>query len=218
MKMIIINGSPKGEKGNTEIFIREFMKGMENPCEVRYVARESSRKIAEELRNYDTVLMAMPLYVHAMPGIVMKLIEEMVPAEGEGKSMGFIVQSGFIESAQSRYLERYLSSLSKRLNYEYIGTVIKGGSAGVYMMPEKMNAKLFAKLSSLGSHFEKNRSFRQDIVEELSLPVSLTKKKSRLMQFYFKVGLGDSIFWRMLLRNNYASDRKYDQPFVQEIK
>lgn len=215
MKMIIINGSPKGEKGNTEIFIREFIKGMENPCEVRYLARESSRKIAEDLHNYDTVLMAMPLYVHAMPGIVMKLFEEMVPAEGEGKSIGFIVQSGFIESAQSKYLERYLSSITNRMNYTYIGTVIKGGSAGVYMMPDKMNAKLFAKLSSLGSHFEKNISFRPEIVAELAVPISLTKKKSRLMQFYFKVGLGDSIFWRMLLRNNHASDRKFDQPFAR---
>ena len=215
MKMIIINGSPKAEKGNTEIFIREFQKGMKNPCEVRYVARESAKMIAEDLKHYDTVIIAMPLYVHAMPGIVMKLIEELEPAEGAGKSMGFIVQSGFIESAQSKYLERYLSTLTKRLNYEYLGTVIKGGSAGVYMMPEKMNAKLFAKLQSLGSYFEENRSFRKDVVEELGTPHSLTKKKSRLMQFYFKVGLGDSIFWRMLLRNNHASDKKFDRPFAE---
>ncbi|WP_312653323.1 NAD(P)H dehydrogenase [Proteiniclasticum sp.] len=215
MKMIMINGSPKGDKGNTEIFIREFLKGMETPCEVRYVAKESGRKIAEDLKHYDTVIMAMPLYVHAMPGIVMKLIEEMKPAEGEGKSMGYIVQSGFIEAAQSKYLERYLCSLTKRLGYDYLGTVIKGGSAGVYMMPEKMNAKLFVKLNSLGSYFEEHRSFRKDIVEELGTPYSLTKKKSRWMQFYFKVGLGDSMFWRMLLRSNHASDKKFDRPFAE---
>ncbi len=214
MKTIIINGSPKADKGNTEIFIREFLKGMKYPCDVRYVAKESGEKLAEEIRQYEAVIIAMPLYVHAMPGIVMKLMEEMEPAAGEGRSMGFIVQSGFIESAQSKYLERYLSSLTKRLNYHYLGTVIKGGSAGVYMMPDKMNAKLFAKLAKLGLFFEQNGSFRKDIMEELATPKSLTKMRSRMMQFYFKIGLGDSIFWRMLLRNNHASDKKFDRPFA----
>lgn len=214
MKTIIINGSPKAGKGNTEIFIREFLKGMKNPCEVRYVASESPHKLAEELKQFDMVIIAMPLYVHAMPGIVMKLIEELEPAEGSEKSMGFIVQSGFIESAQSKYLERYLSALTNRLNYNYIGTVIKGGSEGVYMKPEKMNRKLFVSLRSLGAHIEETGLFDKDLVEELSTPYSLSRGKIRLMQIFFKLGLGNSIYWRMLLKENKASNKKYDRPFA----
>lgn len=214
MKMIILNGSPKAEKGNTEIFIREFLRGMINPCEVRYIARENAQKLAEDLNAYDTVILAMPLYVHAMPGIVMKFIEELTPAEGDGKSMGFIIQSGFIESAQSKYLKRYLSSLAGKLNYKDMGTVIKGGSAGVYMMPEKMNAKLFGRLKNLGAHFEQEGTFSKDIVEEMASPYTLTKGKSRLMQLFFKIGLGDSIFWRMQLKSNHALAKKSDRPFA----
>lgn len=214
MKTVVINGSPKGEKGNTEIFIREFLKGMKNPCEVRYVARENPHMIAQELKQADMIIIAMPLYVHAMPGIVMKLIEELEPAEGNEKSMGFIVQSGFIESAQSKYLERYLSALTNRLNYNYIGTVIKGGSEGVHMMPEKMNRKLFMSLRSLGAHIEEAGLFDEVLVKELSIPYSLSRGEVRLKQILFKLGLGNSIYWRMLLKENKASNNKYDRPFA----
>lgn len=214
MKTLIINGSPKGLNGNTEIFIQEFMKGMKVPCEVRYAVKESSQQIAEELKQFDTVIIAMPLYIHAMPGIVMKIFELMEPASQLGKSMGFIVQSGFIESKQSKYLEQYLSALTKRLNYTYLGTVIKGGSAGIYMMPESMNKKLFIQLQNLGEHFETDGTFHPDVEKELASPEMLSKRKARLFQFFYKVGLGDSIFWRMLLKKNQAWDRRFDQPFT----
>jgi len=216
MKTLIINGSPKAKNGNTEIFIQEFMKGMKSPCEVRYAARESSQQIAEELKQFDTLIVAMPLYIHAMPGIVMKIFELMEPASDEGKSMGFIVQSGFIESGQSKYLEQYLSSLTERLNYTYLGTVIKGGSAGVYMIPENMNKKLFNQLQNLGGHFELESSFHPDVVKKLASPQMLSKRKARLFQLFYKVGLGDSIFWRMLLKKNQAWGKKFDRPFADK--
>lgn len=214
MKMIMINGSPKGKNGNTEIFIQKFMKGMKVPFEVRHIARESSQQIVQDLLQFDTVIVAMPLYIHAMPGIVMKMFELMEPVVDEGKSMGFIVQSGFIESEQSKYLEQYLAAFAKRLNYAYLGTVIKGGSAGIYMMPEKMNEKLFSQLKRLGEHFEMSGSFHPEVVKELASPYRLSPRKSKLLQFFYKVGLGDSIFWRMLLKKNLAWDKKFDQPFA----
>lgn len=216
MKTLMINGSPKAKNGNTEVFIQEFMKGMKSPCEVRYAAKESSQQIAEELKQFDTVIVAMPLYIHTMPGIVMKIFEQMESASEEGKSLGFIVQSGFIESGQSKYLEQYLSALTKRLNYAYLGTVIKGGAAGVSMMPESMNKTLFSQLQSLGGYFEENGSFHPEVVKELGGPQVLSKRKARLYQFFSKVGLGDSIFWRMQLKKNQAWDRRFDQPFVEK--
>jgi len=87
--------------------------------------------------------------------------------------MGFIVQSGFIEATQSKYLEHYLSALIKRLIYTYLGAVIKGGSVGIYMMPENMNKKLFAKLHSLGEQFEIEGAFVQEVMKELGSPEML---------------------------------------------
>lgn len=214
MKTLIINGSPKAQNGNTEIFIKKFINGMKSPCEICYAAKEDRLQLAKYMKEFDTIIVFMPLYVHAMPGIVMKLIECMEAASDGGKSMGFIVQSGFMESAQSKYLERYLSVLTKNLNYTYLGTVIRGGSAGIYMMPEKMNKRLFKQLSTLGEHFEINGTFNIQIVEELASPNKLSKGKCKLLQFLGRLGLSDNIFWNTMLKNNNARDKVFDKPFI----
>lgn len=217
MKTLIINGSPKGRNGNTEIFIKKFVGEMKAPYEICYLAKEDSLQFANYIKEFDAVIMFMPLYVHAMPGIVMKLIESMEPTSDAGKTMGFIVQSGFMESSQSKYLERYLSALSKNLNYTYLGTVIRGGSAGTYMMPEKMNKKLFEQLRVLGECFERNGTFNIETVKEMGKPFKLSKSKSVLLQFFSKIGFGDAMFWNMMLKQNNAKDKRFDRPFSVEL-
>ncbi len=214
MKTLVINGSPKAKNGNTEVFIKKFTKGMKEPCEISYAAKEDSLQLAQYMKQFDTVIVAMPLYIHAMPGIVMKLIECMESATGPGKSMGFLVQSGFMESAQSQYLERYLRAITKDLNYAYLGTVIRGGSAGISMMPESMNKKLFKQLNQLGACFERNGTFDRDIVKALGSVQSLSKGRCFLFEALGKVGLSDAIFWNGMLKNNKAFERRFDRPFV----
>lgn len=217
METLIINGSPKGKSGNTEIFIRKFVQEMKALYKICYAAKEDSLQIARYMKEFDSVIVVMPLYVHAMPGIVMKIMEYMEPITDTGKSMGFVVQSGFMESAQSKYLERYLSALTKNLNYTYLGTVIRGGSAGTYMMPEKMNKKLFKQLGMLGEYFDEHGCFDIEIVKEMAKPNTLSKSKSRLMQLLSRLGMGDSIFWNMMLKKNHAKDRRFDKPFASEL-
>ncbi len=216
MSILIINGSPKGRKGNSEIFIRKFVNKVKSTYEINYAAEEDSLQISNYMKEFDTIIVVMPLYVHAMPGIIMKIIECMEPTLDSGKAMGFIVQSGFMESAQSKYLERYLFALTKNLNYTYLGTVIRGGAAGTYMMPEKMNKKLFKQLEMLGEYFDKNNSFNKDIMEELAKPNKLSKGKCKLLQLFGKLGLGDAMFWNMMLKKNNAQERKFDRPFASE--
>ncbi len=214
MSTLIINGSPKAKKGNTEIFIGKFINRMKSPYQICYAAKEDPLQIANYMKEFDTVIVAMPLYIHAMPGIVMKIIECMEPTLDGKKAMGFIVQSGFMESAQSKYLERYLSALTKNLNYTYLGTVIRGGSAGLYMMPEKMNKKLFKQLGMLGECFERNGSFDTKVIKKMANPNKLSKGKCRLLQFLARLGLSDNMFWNMMLKNNNALGRVLDKPFV----
>lgn len=213
MRTLIINGSPKAKNGNTEIFINNFVKAMKTPYEICYAANRDGLEIANHMKEFDTVIVAMPLYIHSMPGIMMKIIELMEPASDAGKRMGFLVQSGFIESAQSKYLERYLAILTKNLNYNYLGTAIRGGSAGTYMMPEKMNKKLFKQLGMLGEYFDKNGCFDKEIIKELGKPNKLSKGKNRLLRALGRVGLGDTMFWNMMLKNNKAFGKRYDKPF-----
>lgn len=50
----------------------------------------------------------------------------------------------------------------------------------------------------------------------MAKPNTLSKGKSKQIQFLNGFGLGDSMFWNMMLKQNNAKDRKFDKPFEAE--
>lgn len=214
MSTIILNGSPKGKKGNSEIFIRQFIKGMTSPCEVKYISIENAEALATYVQAFDTIIIVLPLYIHSMPGIVMRFIEHLEPSLlSENKSMGFILQCGFTESSQCKYVERYFRVLAQELNRTYLGTVMKGEAAGVYMMPRFMTRKLFKSLQKLGKTYEQTHIFDESIMKKMQKPYELTGFTLKYLQFAIKIG-ANKIMWHKFLKDNNAFDKKIDQPFA----
>ncbi len=226
MKTMIMNGSPKAERGNTEIFMRKLMEGMQEAapiqengqttaiCDVCYTAKEDYEQLAQKLQAYDEIIIVFPLYVHAMPGSVRKVMEYMKSAEGSSKRLGFVIQYGFVEGAQSKYVTRYLESFTRKLHYESIGIAVHGGSAGVCEMPEKMNRKLFEQLKILGKSFVETGKFSKEAIATLSIPYELSGKQAKRYELMAKLGVSDSMWWNMQLKRNGAMKHRYDRPFA----
>lgn len=233
MSMVIMNGSPKAERGKSELFIRKFIEGMQEAdsqqkteesgeqqsmqktvCEVCYTAKEDHEKLAQKLQEHDEIVIVFPLYVHAMPGSVKKVLEYMKSVESSGKKLGFIIQYGFVEGAQSRYVVRYLEAFIRKMNYESIGIAVHGGSAGVSEMPEKMNRKLFEQLQILGKSYAETGTFSKDAISILQTPYELTKKQAKMYEFMAKLGLTDSMWWNSQLKKNGAMKNRFDRPFA----
>jgi hypothetical protein len=214
MNTIILNGSPKGnsKKSNSYIFAKEFIKNMKNPCKIKSIANNDPKELAQHVENFETIIIILPLYIHAMPGIVMKFIEELKPTTAEDKYIGFIVQAGFIETEQHKFLERYFEDLAKQLNYNYLGTVSKGEAAGIYMFP-KMFKKVLKLISDLGVAYEKTHAFDKEIVNKLAQPYELSKPKLWFLRLVNKTGLGN-IGWYKVLWDNNALNKRLDKPFL----
>ena len=123
MKTLIINGSPNGRKGNSEIFCRNFIKGMQAKPDVRYVAEENPAVLAADMEEYDNWLFFFPLYVNAMPGILKRLFEHLKPSEE--KNVGYLIQSGFEEAFQSDWLCTILKNFNQRMGYKDLGIVLR---------------------------------------------------------------------------------------------
>lgn len=214
MKTIVLNGSPKGNspKCNTQICIDAFTKNMNNPCEIKCIALMDPNELANYVKAFDSILIVLPLYIHSMPGIVMKFIEQLSPAETSGKAIGFIVQAGFIETSQHRFVARYFEALAKRLNYNYLGTVSKGEAAGMYMYP-KIFKKVLDLISELGSSYERSNKFDHTIVIKLEKPYDLSKSQLFLLYLVNLVRL-DNIGWHKFLKLNNAMEQRLDRPFL----
>ena len=211
MSTLIINGSPKGRNGNTEVFIRQFLKGTMLEYKVRYVYQETPEKLAAQIRRFDATLFFMPLYVFAMPGKVMKLFEKMEPSVG--KRFGFVLQFGFVEGHHAENVERQFKSFTARMQAEYIGTVIKGESAGVSMVPESMNRTLFFQLQELGEYYAGTRMFKESVTAALLEPYDLSKRRASIYKFIANTGVND-IMWKSMIRQNKALDKGKDRPFL----
>ncbi|MCL0065312.1 NAD(P)H-dependent oxidoreductase [Dehalococcoidia bacterium] len=214
MKTIILNGSPKGnsKNSNSRIFADEFVKNMRNPCEIKCIAKDDPKKLAGYVAGFDTIIIILPLYIHAMPGIVMKFIEELEPTTSEGKYIGFIVQGGFIESAQHKFVEHYFEDLAKQLNFNYLGTISKGEAAGIYMYP-RMFKKVLKSLADLGIAYEETHDFDKEIVKRLGKPYELSKFQLKMLGLVNKIGLSN-VGWHKMLKKNNAFDKRLDRPFL----
>ena len=105
MRILVLNGSPKGEKSDTLHITRAFLSGMQSvaPCEVTTVhvnekhieycigcfackknggvcvLDDEMQGILEEMLKSDLLIFSFPLYSYGMPGALKNVIDRMMP-------------------------------------------------------------------------------------------------------------------------------------------
>jgi len=110
MKVVVINGSPHGDKGNTALILNPFLEGMKaagaevkvfeikdmnvRPCQGEYACwfrtpgkcfqDDDMQKLLPELLTADVLVLATPLYVDGMTGALKMVVDRMIPL-GEPK-------------------------------------------------------------------------------------------------------------------------------------
>ena len=218
-RLTLFNGSPRGSKGNTQIMLTQFGEGFtsisDNSYEIHHLNRVKSQDTSAQIfAKAECVLLGFPLYTDAMPAIVKTFIEKLKPLRGrkDNPPIGFLVQSGFPEALHSRYVERYLEKLAKRLHVPYLGTIIKGSGEGVRMMPENANRKLFQALQGLG------RSLTQQgqLDSNLLLAVAGVERYHPLLAPLFKLFTHTPIaswYWDNQLKENGVYEQRFARPY-----
>jgi NAD(P)H-dependent FMN reductase len=221
MPFCVINGSPRGKGGNTQILLEKVLAGVASASEIKadwhYLNTQKGRKDAvEAFTNSDLVFLGFPLYTDAMPGIVKDFIDSLAPYSGrEGNpKLAFLVQSGFPEAHHSRFVERYLEKLTRRLNAPFAGTIVKGGCEGVRLMPEKMNRKLFVGLHEMGADLAQKGRFDPDKLKKLAKPERYPRILAPIFKLVLKLPLAQ-LYWNNQLKQNDAYEDRFAKPFIE---
>ncbi len=219
-KLVLFNGSPRGSKGNTPIMLKQFGEGFAsipgNTYELHNLIRlKSLDKYTKAYEEAECVWMGFPLYTDAMPGTVKTFIEtlESLKERKENPPLGFLVQSGFPEALHSRYIERYLQKLARRLGAPYLGTIVKGSGEGVRMMPDERNAKLFRALQVLGGEFAQFGALNTELLKE----VAGVERYPLISMPFFHAFLRTSFstwYWDHQLKENGVFEKRFDQPYA----
>ena len=167
MHVLIINGSPRvKEYSNTDKILARFTEGFAENGTTFEQYEISDRKQWDTIRdafykNTD-IIIALPLYVECIPGLLMEFLETLTPKTGNAK-MSFILQSGFAEGVQLRCGEAYLERLAKNLGCEYGGTLVKGGNFEIRFLNDENRAKATSPYAEMGREFSAAGNFNSGL-------------------------------------------------------
>ena len=174
MHVLIINGSPRIKKySNTDKILEKFTQGMSENGTTFEQYEVSDKDSWDDIRNaYNenkNILIALPLYVECIPGLLMEFLETLTP-KNDGSGMAFILQSGFAEGIQLRCGEAYLKILADRLGCEYKGTLVKGDNFSIRFVDDKMREKVTGQYTQMGREFSANGDFNSKACADFTGP------------------------------------------------
>ena len=185
MHLVIFSGAARPRpKSNTARIIAAFQRGYEeggNTTEVWYLSDRSQwADAAEAFAVHDNLLIALPLYVENIPGILLEFLEGLTPKTVPGTKLAFLLQGGFPEASQSRCCEKFLETLPGQLGCDYGGTLLKGDLFGLSLTDEKTREKLLAPFTEMGRYYSRTGYFDKPAVDRFAAPEYLPEKQVRL--------------------------------------
>ncbi|HET9911128.1 MAG TPA: hypothetical protein VFQ13_04515, partial [Anaerolineales bacterium] len=217
-RLTLFNGSPRGKRGNTPIFLREFAQGFGSESEMHHLIQVKQREQhVQSFAEAECAWIGFPLYTDSMPGSVKHFFEALEPLVGRKNNppVGFVVQSGFPEGLHSRYIERYLEKLAARLGSPYLGTIVKGNGEGIRIMPPEMTRTLFDDLHALGAGLARDGRLDPEILAHIAIPERFPAYLDPVFRIFLRLPAAHSYFDDMLKKNG-AYERRFARPFLAE--
>ena len=217
-RLTLFNGSPRGRRGNTPLFLREIANGFGGSNESYHLIRlKETNQMVQAFADAESVILGFPLYTDSMPGMVKHFIEALEPLVGRKNNppLGFVVQSGFPEGLHSRYVERYLEKLAARLGSPYLGTVVKGNGEGVRIMPPEATQSLFLNLQAIGASLAESGRFDPTTLKAIATPEKFPAILGPIFRIFLHLPVAHSYFDDMLMKNS-AYEQRFDRPFASQ--
>ena len=221
MHLVIISGATRPQsKSNTAKVIAAFQKGFEengNTTEVWYLSdRRQWKRAANAFEQNERILIAFPLYVENIPGILLEFLSGITPKQAPGTKLAFLIQGGFPEASQSRCCEAFLETLPVQLGCEYAGTLIKGDMFGTSRVDEKTREKMLAPFTQMGRTFAQTGCFEKTAVDAFAGPEYMPEKQIRM---YNLVGKHISRFFMGRIAKKLGCKEKLDaRPYGRAVK
>jgi hypothetical protein len=223
MRLTLINTSPKGKNGNTEIvsqrFIDGFLTSEENIARILHLTDMCAETINETVKLSDYIIIAFPLYVFNLPAATINVLRllDLVKADKKMK-IGFICQFGFLEACHARAIEHLLHRYCDDIGAENIGVIIRGGCEGIKRKYDsKKPIPVLENFYEMGRYLTENKKFSTEILDWFSKPERIGNgfvKRLRARLFIFKA---NRFMWGALLKKNNALEKHWDQPLLRNL-
>lgn len=221
MHLVIISGATRPQsKSNTAKVIDAFKQGFEendNTTEVYYLSdRKQWESASKAFENNELILIAFPLYVENVPGILLEFLSGLSYKKTSGTKLAFLIQGGFPEASQSRCCESFLKTLPTQFGCDYAGTLIKGDMFGTGLVDNKTRAKMISPFIEMGRTFARCGCFEKPAADAFCAPEYMTEKQIRS---YNRVGKHVSRFFMGRIAKKLGCAEKLDsKPYENFLK
>ena len=211
MHVLIINGSPRVKQfSNTDKILEQFTKGMKERGADFEQYEVSDRKQWDDIRrafsdNKD-ILIALPLYVENIPGLLIEFLETLEP-KNDGSRISYILQGGFAEGIQLRCGEAYLEMLTERLGCSYGGTLVKGDNFSIRFFEGERRDKVTGAYADMGREYAENDNFMSEKCRKFTGPEVFSAPMRILLGFVFGT-IGRKMF--DMIASNWGCSRPLD--------
>ena len=190
MHALIINGSPRVKKlSNTDKILGKFTEGLSEAGGTfeQYEVSDRSQwdTIREAFGKNDNILIALPLYVECIPGLLLEFLATLTPRQGDAK-MSFILQSGFAEGVQLRCGEAYLEKLTARFGCSYGGTLVKGDNFSIRFFEGEQRDKVTGPYKAMGGIYGRDEGFMSEECRKFTGPEIFPAPVRLLVGLLFK--------------------------------
>jgi hypothetical protein len=216
MRLLALNGSPRGPKSNTRFLTDEFLRGFAatptNQAQTLDLARPSDRDQAlAAFWHSEAVLLGFPLYADSMPAMVKEFLEELAtrPRPEQRPTLLFLVQSGFPEATHTAPVARYLKRLAGRLGCVCAGVLRRGGIEGIRSKPAWMVRGILQRFRQMGETFGCTGQLDPQTLQKLAGRERYLRFALRLVCWFDRV-----MFWDRELKANQTYDKRLDAPYA----
>ena len=212
MKLTVVNGSPRGRKSNSSKIINWVTEGMDEVYTVYAADIKKQDESVDAVLEADSILFVFPLYTDAMPGLTKAFMEKMALKDFSGKTITYVIHSGFPEAVHLRMLEKYCVYFAKMCKMKLLGCAVMGGTEG--SLPSQNRAEKDKRVNLLkyvGECIKEQKEIDKDKIKGLSRFERLNKTTQLVMKL-----MPLDLAWNLTLRKNKAFERRYDKPHLLE--
>lgn len=221
MHLLVINCSPRVlSKSNTNIILQHFLAGYTKNGSTVEQYNISKRGTWDEIKKAfaenTNILMALPLYVECVPGLMLEFLEELTPkgADADKTKLSFLLQGGFFEGSQFRCGEKYLQQLPARLGCEYGGTLIKGNMFMTNIFTEEMRRPNVLPFEAMGEVLAQDGGFSKEKADKFAAPEYFSKPYG---MFFAAIGPIQKIFFNIFFKKNGCQGKLTDKPYAKRL-
>ena len=124
-KIILLNGSLRGEEANTRKFLGKLSESLVKGEIVNLSAARTDETV-RTLLSAGTLVLGMPMYVDGIPSQVLRVMERLERNPGDRKRIYVVANMGLYESRQLRHLLSMVRDWSEKCGYDYCGGIAIG--------------------------------------------------------------------------------------------